>query len=416
MNDTVLSGAPEVKSAEEVKGAFEEFMGTFAAFRDSNDEKLAQIEGRIGGADAVTVDKVERIGKALDEQKKALDRLTLKRARPVLERGELANAAASEHKEAFHAYVRHGDERGLRALEAKDMSYGTPADGGYLVPNEIEREIGRRLAAISPIRSIATVRQVSSAVLKKPFATTGFATGWVGETAARTKTNTPTLAELSFPTAEIYAMPAATPSLLEDAVVDLDTWIAAEIEDAFAAQEGAAFVSGDGTNKPRGFLNYTQVVEGSWSWGNIGFIKTGVDAAFPASDPSDILIDLIYSLKAGYRQNASFVMNRKTQAAVRKLKDDDGNYIWMPPAAPGARAMLAGFPVVEAEDMPDIAADAASIAFGDFQRGYLVVDRTGVRVLRDPYSAKPFVLFYTTKRVGGGVQDFDAIKLLRFGD
>ncbi len=413
-NDETLPAAPETKGADELKGAFEEFMGSFAAFREANDERLAEIEGKMG-ADVLTVEKVERIGKALDEQKRAMDRLVLKKARPALDRDE-REGIASEHKHAFHAYMRQGDERALRALEAKDMSFGTPADGGYLVPDEIEHEIGRRLAAISPIRSIATVRQVSTAVLKKPFAVSGFAVGWVGETASRPKTNTPTLDELAFPTAELYAMPAATPSLLEDSVVDLDSWIAAEIETAFAEQEGAAFVSGNGTNKPRGFLDYDQVAEGSWAWDKIGFIKTGVDAAFPASNPSDVLIDLIYALKAGYRQNASFVMNRKTQAAVRKLKDGDGNYLWMPPAAPGARAMLAGFPVVEAEDMPDIAADAMAIAFGDFQRGYLVVDRTGVRVMRDPYSAKPFVLFYTTKRVGGGVQDFDAIKLLSFGN
>src|SRR5690606_13960378 len=136
---------------------------------------------------------------------------------------------------------------------------------------------------------------------------------------------------------------------------------------------------------------------------------------FPASHPSDALVDLVYALKAGYRQNAHFVMNRKTQGAIRKFKDIDGNYLWQPPAAPGGRAMLMGFPVVEAEDMPDIANGATPIAFGDFRRGYLVVDRAGVRVLRDPYSAKPYVLFYITKRVGGGVQDFDAIKLMKFG-
>jgi HK97 family phage major capsid protein len=150
-------------------------------------------------------------------------------------------------------------------------------------------------------------------------------------------------------------------------------------------------------------------------WGKLGYVATGVDGALPASDASDVLIDTIYALKAGYRQNAGWVMNRKTQAAIRKLKDADGNYLWQPPASPGSRAMLMGFPLVEAEDMPDIASNATAIAFGDFGRGYLVVDRTGVRVLRDPYSAKPYVLFYTTKRVGGGVQDFDAIKLLKFG-
>ena len=197
--------------------------------------------------------------------------------------------------------------------------------------------------------------------------------------------------------------------------MDIDQGIASEVEAAFAEQEGEGFVIGDGTNKPRGFLDYDQVAEASWAWNKLGYIATGVDGGWPVSDPSDVLIDTIYALKAGYRQNANWVMNRKTQAAIRKIKDADGNYLWQPPSAPGQRALLMGFPLVEAEDMPDIDDDATPIAFGDFGRGYLVVDRAGVRVLRDPYSAKPYVLFYTTKRVGGGVQDFDAIKLLKFG-
>jgi HK97 family phage major capsid protein len=142
---------------------------------------------------------------------------------------------------------------------------------------------------------------------------------------------------------------------------------------------------------------------------------TGTDGGFDPTNPADVLVDTIYALKAGYRQNANFVMNRKAQAAARKLKDGDGNYLWQAPATTDARAMLMGFPVVEAEDMPDIATGSLSIAFGDFRRGYLVVDRTGVNVLRDPYSNKPYVMFYTTKRVGGGVQDYDAIKLIKFG-
>ena len=167
-------------------------------------------------------------------------------------------------------------------------------------------------------------------------------------------------------------------------------------------------------NKPRGFIDYGSVAEANWQWGSLGHIATGIDGALPANDASDVLIDTVYALKSGYRQNANWVMNRRTQAAIRKLKDADGNYLWQPPATAGARALLMGFPVVEAEDMPDVASNATPIAFGDFGRGYLVVDRAGVRVLRDPYSAKPYVLFYVTKRVGGGVQDFDAIKLVKF--
>lgn len=411
-----LERAPETKTAAgetELAEAFGEFMGTFEAFKEANDQKLAQLERRLG-PDVLTAEKVDRISRALDEQKRAIDGLSLKAVRPALGRSE-KGAAPSEHKQAFEAYMRSGDESQIRALDTKAMSYGSGPDGGYLVPPETETEIGRRLAQVSPIRAIASVRQVSTAVLKKPFATAGMATGWVAEAAGRPQTSSATLAELQFPAMELYAMPAATASLLEDSVVDLDQWISSEVEAAFAQQEGAAFISGDGTNKPKGFLDYAQVAEASWSWGNIGYIATGVAGALPASNPSDVLIDTIYALKAGYRQNASWVMNRKTQAAIRKIKDADGNYLWQPPAAAGQRAMLMGFPLVEAEDMPNIGADAMPIAFGDFARGYLVVDRTGVRVLRDPYSAKPYILFYTTKRVGGGVQDFDAIKLLKFG-
>ena len=209
-------------------------------------------------------------------------------------------------------------------------------------------------------------------------------------------------------------MPAATATLLEDSAVNLDQWLAGEVDQVFAEQEGTAFVTGDGANKPKGFLSYTTIANASWVWGDIGYIATGAAGAFPASNPSDVLVDLIYALKAGYRQNAVFVMNRKTQAAVRKFKDGQGNYLWQPPAVAGGRASLMSFDVVEAEDMPDVAANSLSVAFGDFGRGYLVVDRQGVTVLRDPFTAKPYVLFYTTKRVGGGVQDFDAIKLLKF--
>ena len=409
--------APEVKADAggyaTLSDAFDEFMTTFAQFRDDNDSRLREIETR-KSADVVTSDKVDRLNDALDRQKRQLDEMALKRARPTLGDGREMSAAALERKQAFETYMRTGEERSLRGLEAKDMSGGSGPDGGYVVPNEVEVEIGRRLAALSPIRSIASVRQVSSALYKKPFMTTGPVVGWVGETAVRPKTTSPVLDALQFPTAELYAMLAATPALLDDAVVDLDQWIASEVEAAFAEQEGTAFVTGDGSNKPRGFLDYDIEPEASWAWEKLGYVASGAAGAFAPSNPSDKLIDLVYALKAGYRQNAHWVMNRKTQAAIRKMKDVDGNYLWQPPATAGGRAMLMGFLLVEAEDMPDVAADSTSIAFGDFRRGYLVVDRAGVRVLRDPYSAKPYVLFYTTKRVGGGVQDFDAIKLMKF--
>lgn len=404
-------------SSLEVVEAFDEFMMAFEAFKEANDERLAQIESRVS-ADVVTTEKMERINRALDEHKHLVDGLVLKSRRPHLsaERTE-TSLAALQHKAAFNGYVRHGAETQLRALEGKAMSVGSDADGGYLVPEETEREIGRLLSNASPIRAIAGVREISGSVYKKPFAVTGPATGWVAETAARaTPTDTATLAELSFPAMELYAMPAATQTLLDDSAVNIDEWIAGEVQVAFAEQEGAAFVTGNGTNKPTGFLAYTNVSESAWEWGKLGYIATGVDGEFPASDPSDVLIDLVYALKAGYRQNAPWVMNRRTQGEIRKIKDADGNYIWQPAAQAGGVASLLNFPIAEAEDVPDIDTDTFSVAFGDFRRGYLVVDRLGVRILRDPFSSKPYVLFYTTKRVGGGVQDFDAIKLLKFGE
>ncbi|AXV14772.1 phage major capsid protein [Neorhizobium sp. SOG26] len=414
------SAAPEVKAVPEtVTAAFDEFMEAFEAFKDVNDRRLGEIEQKLT-ADVVTRDKMDRINRAMDDQKKVLDQLLLKKARPQLGsggghgRGPELSPEAAEHKAAFDAYVRRGEEAGLRELEAKAFSSTTGADGGYLVPPETDSEIGRRIAVVSPMRALSTVRTVSSAVLKKPFATSGLSTGWVAETAARPQTNTPQLAELSFPTMELYAMPAATQALLDDSAVDIEAWMAGEVDLVFAEQEGDAFIRGDGVNKPKGFLSYTTVADASWTWGNIGYVATGSAGAWKTSGPSDTLVDLVYALKAGHRQNGTFMMNRKTQGDIRKFKDADGNYLWRPPASAGQPASLMGYPIAEAEEMPDVAANSLSVAFGDFRSGYLVVDRAGVRILRDPYSAKPYVLFYTTKRVGGGVQNFEAIKLVKF--
>jgi HK97 family phage major capsid protein len=389
----------------------DEMMRVFEQFKDANEERLASLKR---GGDVLLEEKVARINDVVGEHQRRFEDMTLKSVRPLLASERMHSVGAREHKAAFESYVRSGESAGLRALETKALSVGSLPDGGYLVPPETETEIGRRLTLISPIRGIAGVREISANVYKKPFMTAGPASGWVGETDSRAQTASPTLAELSFPAMELYAMPAATATLLEDAAVNIDQWIAAEVEQVFAAQEGTAFVTGDGTNKPKGFLSYTTAAEASWAWTKIGYIATGTAGDFDADEPVDAVIDLIYALKAGYRQNGNFVMNRKTQAAVRKLKDSDGQYLWSPPLQAGGRASLLTYPVVEAEDMPDIAANAYAIAFGDFRRGYLVIDRQGVRVLRDPFSAKPYVLFYTTKRVGGGVQDFDAIKLLKF--
>lgn len=394
----------EIKAGtgDDVAGMFAEFATAFEEFKRTNNQRLGEIEKR-GHADGLLEGKLDRLNAVLDGQKSAMDRALADKSRPLLD-GK--SALGDEYKDAFSAYVKRGEEKAL--------SIGVNADGGYVVPAETENEITRRLTAVSPIRAIAGVRQVSSAVYKRAISLTGPATGWVGETASRPTTDSQTLAELSYPTMELYAMPAATSAFLDDAAVDVGQWIADEVNAAFAAQETTAFVTGDGTNKPKGFLASTKVPEASWSWGNLGYIATGAAGALPTSNASDVLIDLVYALKAGYRQNANWVMNRKTQGSLRKLKDADGNYLWQPAASADGKARFMGFELVEAEDMPNIGAGSLSVAFGDFKRGYLIVDRQGVSVLRDPFSSKPYVLFYTTKRVGGGVSDFDAIKLLKF--
>ena len=386
----------------------------FSAFKETNDERLGQIESRLG-VDVVTEEKLARIDSALDKTKRRLDRVSLDLSRPRLGGAASEDRSAREHKSAFDLYVRAGESAGLKGLEAKALSAGSGPDGGYLVPNNAEREILRRLAQMSPIRAIASVREISTHSLRKAFSTQGPAAGWVAEADPRPQTANQQIADMNFPAMELYAMPAATQTLLDDAVVDIEQWIADEVQTVFAEQEGAAFVNGNGVNKPQGFLAYQTVADASWIWGKIGFVVTGVSGGFPTTNPSDVLFNLVYATRAGFRQNGKFVLGRRAQSIIRQFKTTTGDYIWQPPASAGAQATLMNFPVVEAEDMPDPAADSFSVAFGDFERGYVVVDRVGIRVLRDPYSAKPYVLFYTTKRVGGGVQNFEAIKLLKFG-
>jgi len=402
--DFEVKAHARASATDDVSHLFDDFMHAFEEFKSTNDDRLAAIEGK--KSDVLLDQKLDRLNAAMDNQNASIDNLLSKQLRPNLSGEHLQLADDHEYKDAFSAYVRKGEE--------KSLSSGSNPDGGYLVPAETDLDIGRRLTAISPMRSIASVRQVSSAVYKKPVSTSGPAVGWVGETEARPETTASTLAEIEYATTELYAMPAATASFLDDAAVDVEQWIAEEVEVAFAEQETAAFVAGDGIKKPTGFLSAPQLAESSWTWGSVGYMATGEAGALPALNPSDVLIDLVYTLKAGYRQNANWVMNRRTQAQLRKLKDADGNYLWQPSQQPGMRPSFMGFSLVEAEDMPDVAADATPIAFGDFRRGYLIVDRLGVNVIRDPYSAKPYVLFYTTKRVGGGVLDFDAIKLLKY--
>ncbi|HXJ00565.1 MAG TPA: phage major capsid protein [Micropepsaceae bacterium] len=409
LESKALSGPAE---SREVKEAFDEFRRTIESYKAENDERLQKLERR--SEDVVTNEKVDRINQAVTEQKRLVEEMILANQRPQLGGQTLQTGDTREHKSAFERYVRKGDAGGLAPFEIKSLSSQSDPDGGYLVPRETETAIDRVLAKVSPIRAIATVRQIGAQSYRKPVTTTGADAGWVGEVASRTETAAPNLSVVEFPTMELYAMPAATQSLLDDAFINIEQWLAEEVQTTFGEQEGAAFINGDGINRPRGLLSYTVVADASWAWNKLGYIASGGAGAFASSNPSDALVDLVYAPRQSYRANGRWVMNRKTEAAIRKLKDGQGNYIWQPGASAGDPATLLGYPVNQAEDMPDIGANTYSIAFGDFARGYLVIDRVGVRVLRDPYSAKPFVLFYTTKRVGGGVQNFEAIKLMKF--
>ena len=403
----------ETKSAAS-DAVIDEMHRVFGAFRETNDERLAQIEGRLS-SDVITEEKLTRIDAALDDTRKRMDRMLVEKSRPPLAGENREEPMSREHKAAFRSYMRTGEASGLKGIEEKALSAGSGPDGGYLVPVPAEREILRRMANISPIRAIASVREISTATYKKAFSPVGPAAGWVGETDPRPQTGSQQIADLTFPAMELYAMPAATQTLLDDSVVDIEQWIAEEVDVVFAEQEGAAFINGNGVAKPMGLLAYPKSTIAAFGWGKTAYLPTGVAGGFAAANPSDVLIDLVYSLRSAYRQNARFLMNRRTQALIRKFKASTGEYLWAPPATLGAPATLMNFPVVEAEDMPDVAVDSFSVACADFSRCYQIVDRVGIRVLRDPYSTKPYVLFYTTKRVGGGIQDFDAIKLLKFG-
>ncbi|MFC7290891.1 phage major capsid protein [Hirschia litorea] len=409
--ETKMGAATNVGANEDLRAVSAQIMTAFEALKETNDARLADIEKR-GAADPLFDEKLGRIEAALDKQQARLDRISLDASRPAVGKSGLDQISNTEHKSAWDGYMRSGDDSGIARLDTKALSQGSDAQGGYVAPAELDRLIEARLQAASPMRQIASVRQTSAMVFKKPVGM-GTQGSWAGETAARGQTTSPELELLEFPAAELYAMPAATQTLLDDAYADIDEWLADEVETAFSAQESAAFITGDGVNKPKGFLSYSIEDNASHAWGKIGSVSSGASGDFSATAPADALIDLIYAPKAQFRANGRFVMNRRTLSDLRKLKDSNGQYAWRP-GVHGEGASIMGYGVTEIEDMPDIGAGNAAIAFGDFRKGYLIVDRQGARVLRDPYSAKPYVLFYTTKRVGGGVQNFDAIKVMTF--
>jgi HK97 family phage major capsid protein len=326
----------------------------------------------------------------------------------------MAGAMQGVARSAFaDNYLRKGIEADF---EAKKLSIGVAGEGGLAVPLEIDARIETTLKQISPIRAIADVVKVGSASYRKLVAVGGFASGWVGETAARPETTTPLFSEIAPPMGEIYANPAATQPMLDDAMFDVEGWLANEIAIEFARAEGVAFVSGTGVAQPKGFLTYpvATTADAGRPFGTLQYVASGAAGAFIGTNPADRLIDLVHALRAPYRQGAVWVMNSNTIAAVRKFKDTTGDFIWRHGLQEGQSSTLLGYPVVEVDAMPDIAANSLSIGFGQFRSAYVIAERQETAVLRDPYSNKPFVQFYATRRVGGALVNSEALKLMRF--
>lgn len=350
---------------------------------------------------------IETLRSDVDDVKARLDKVSRAAARPAI--AGSAAPASPEVKGFVDGYLRRGSE-----AEIKSISGAVPTDGGYAVPQEIDSRISSELKDISPIRQLAQVVQVGTAGYRKLVATGGTASGWVGEIAARPETGSPEFAEIAPPSGELYANPAASQAMLDDAAFDIEAWLASEIAMEFSRSEGAAFVNGSGVNQPLGFLASPTSLAGDAvrPFGTLQYIGSGNATGFDAN-PETRLIDLIHTVKAGHRQGASWVMNSATLSEVRKLKTADGAFMWQPGLVDGQPDRLLGYPVIEAEDMPDVAANQFPIAFGNFKAGYLIAERSATQILRDPFTNKPFVHFYATKRIGGQVLDSAAIKLLK---
>ena len=381
-----------------------QLQSAFAEFKDTHAEQIKGVNAKFD--DVVTREKLDKVNAAVGDLQSALDKQSA-----VLAALEMGGAGGDKgrvkdkaYSEAFMAHIRKGEVQA-------SLNKGVDAEGGFVAPREWDRTITDKLIILSEMRSLATVQTISGNGFKKLFNLRGTASGWVGETAARPETATPTFGSMDFQTGEIYANPAATQQMLDDGEVDLESWLAGEVETEFAYQEGLAFVSGTGANgRPNGILTY--VTGGANAAANpLGAIAT-VNSGAAASITSDGIVNLTQALPTAFSQNARFAMNKGTIGAIRLLKDTTGNYLWQPSYQAGTPSTLLGYAISEIAAMPALAASSKSVLFGDFARTYLIIDRVGTRILRDPYTNKPFVMFYTTKRVGGGVVNPESMKAL----
>jgi HK97 family phage major capsid protein len=392
---------------EEIKQLVEELNQAFMEHKTKNDQRLAEIQKK-GHADPILEQQVDRVAKEiqkLTEVKERLERVETKLERPVL--GQLANEKmdpiSRERKEAVVHYLRKG-EGFLTPQEIKLLASDSDPDGGYWMTSEISNQAIKKVFETSPMRNVATVENISTDALEIPEDINEADSGWTSERSARTETNTPQIGVRRIPVHELYAMPKATQTLLDDSRIDVESWLSMKIADKMARIENSAFINGDGIGKPRGILTYSA---GGANPGQVQQINSQGASALTA----DGLRALFYALKSPYIPNARWMMSRSAIEEVSKLKDSSGGYIWQPGFQEGEPQTLLGHPIERMEDMPQVAANSLSVAFGDFRQAYTIVDRFGLRVLRDPFSSKPFVLFYTTKRTGADVTNFEAFAI-----
>lgn len=428
---------PSIKS---VADALDKIATAFDEYKQTND---ARIEAVKAGKSTSDLDaKLAKMDEAIDsinEAKSRLEKVETKLARPGAgaDRKQGESKESAEYRSAFLSWARNPSDperrtalqqraKALQSVETRAMGEdgfetratqtvtSTGSAGGFALPEEIERAIARLSVDISPIRQIATVRQVSTPDYKELFDIGGGAFEWVGEGDTRSQTNTPDLAEVAPTFGMASAKPQASEESLDDLFFDVENWLTMSAAEAIAQGEGASFVSGNGTKKPTGFLagpTPVTTTDGARAFGTLQYIASGQAAAMPTS--ADIFYDLIYSLRARYRNNARWVTNKLVLAAMRKYKDTSNQYLWQPSVIAGQPATFLGYAVTEAEDMPAVGAGAFPLAFGDFKEGYLIADRVGMRITRDEITTPGFVKFYVRKRVGGKLRNSQAIKLLK---
>jgi len=397
---------------EDLKKLLEDQGRAWEEFKAANDKRIAAIEAK-GYAPADLVEKVEKINADMTDRAKQIEAIETAVARGQFPGGGSVNQnpAKAEHAKAFNVWMRKGVDAGLKDLEVKaELSTLSDPDGGFMVPDAIPSRMITVAQNISVMRSICSVQTIGIPEWKELVDAGGETAEWVGEKGTRSTTDTPTLKEVTIVPKELSAKPKVTQTLLDDASYDIEGWVATFIGRAFAAKEAEAFISGNGVEKPKGIAAYTMVANASYAWGKVGYIAGGHASLL---NNADKLIDLQHALKTMYLNGASWLMNRNTSGTIRKFKDGEGNYLWRPGLEPGAPSTLLGYPTKLDDYIDDIGAGKYPIFFGDFKEGYLIVDRIGIRMLRDPYSSKPYVEFYTTKRVGGGIRNYEAIKALK---